>query len=444
MTSVALDRSSNSTRWRNWGRNQSVVPQTIARPSSVAEVQEIVRRAARSGQTVKAVGAGHSFTDIAVAPGVQLQLDGLAGLTAVDRATGEASFGGGTRLYEISALLDGYGLAMPNLGDIDRQSISGAISTGTHGSGARLGGIATQVAAMTLVTGDGSLLRVSERENSELLPAVALGLGALGIIVEVTLRCVPSFVLQADERSASLDELLETIGERAALADHLDAYWFPHTSAALVKTNMRLPAGSAPEPLHPVRRFVDDELMSNQVFRAVCALGHVAPGLVPRINRLSNAAVAKRTYSDWSHRVFVASRTVRFVEQEYSVPAEALPEVVRHIRAFIVRRDLQISFPVELRFAAADDLMLSTAHGRLSGFVAVHRYFRDDHREYFAGVEDICRAVGGRPHWGKLHTQTAESLRWLYPRFDDFVGVRNALDPERTFTNPYLDRVLGA
>jgi FAD/FMN-containing dehydrogenase len=193
-----------------------------------------------------------------------------------------------------------------------------------------------------------------------------------------------------------------------------------------------------------MRRWLDDELMSNEVFRAACVLGRAAPGLVPAINRLANSAVATRTYSDWSDRVFVASRTVRFREQEYAVPAEALPEVVRHIRAFIDRRDLQISFPIELRFAAADNLMLSTAHGRATGYVAVHRYFRHDYREYFGGVEEICRAVGGRPHWGKVHTQTADSLRWLYPRFDEFVEVRDRLDPSRTFANDHLRRVLGA
>ncbi|THG28774.1 D-arabinono-1,4-lactone oxidase [Naasia lichenicola] len=440
---MASPRTTSGVRWRNWGRNQSVVPQAVARPITVDAVQEIVRDAAARGQRVKAVGAGHSFTDIAVAPGIQLQLDGLDGLLGVDRATGEATFAGGTRLFQIPALLAPHGLAMQNLGDIDRQSISGAISTGTHGSGTRFGGISTQVSAVLLVIGDGSLLRVSQQENPELLPAVALGLGALGIIVEVTLRCVPALVLRADERPEPLDELLESIVERAGLVDHLDAYWFPHTSAALVKTNTRLEPGAIPEPPSRLRSFVDDELLSNEVFRAVCALGTVAPGLIPGMNRLANAAVAQRTYSDWSHRVFVASRTVRFVEQEYAVPAESLPEVVRQIRAFIDRRDLRISFPVELRFTAADELMLSTASGRATGYVAVHRYYRDDHREYFAGVEDICRAVGGRPHWGKLHTQTAQSLRRLYPRFDEFTAARDRLDPSRTFANGYLDRVLG-
>ncbi len=128
---------------------------------------------------------------------------------------------------------------------------------------------------------------------------------------------------------------------------------------------------------------------------------------------------------------------------EYAIPLEAVPDAMREVRALIERRGWRISFPIEVRSAASDDNWLSTAYGRETGYIAVHRYFREDPREYFTAVEEIMRGFGGRPHWGKLHTQTAETLREVYPRFDDFLRVRDELDPERRFANPYLERVLG-
>ncbi len=429
--------------WQNWARTERVRPTTVEYPSTIEAVRRSVRSAAARGRPIKAVGTGHSFTGIAVAPGTLLEMTELSGLVSVDRDRQRARLLAGTRLHRIPALLAPYGLAMANLGDIDRQSISGAISTGTHGTGSRFGGIATQVVAATLVTAGGELLTVSEDENADLLPAVALGLGALGILVDVTIQCVPAFVLEAVERPEPLDSVVDDVVSRADAVDHFEFYWFPHTDTALTKTNTRLPAGSPTKPLSAASRLVDDVLVGNVVHQSVCSAGRAAPGLVPGINRLSAKVWGDRTFSDASHRVFATSRGVRFREMEYAVPLDRLASAFRGVQRVIDEHGWRIEFPIEVRTAAADDLWLSTASGRPSGYLAVHRYWKTDHTEYFAAVEEIMLAHEGRPHWGKLHTLDASALRARYPRFDDFTALRDRLDPDRAFRNPYLERVLG-
>lgn len=429
--------------WRNWARTEEVRPIRVERPASPEAVQRAVAAAAASGLPIKAVGAGHSFTGIAVAPGVQLELDALSGVVDADAATGRVTLAAGTRLHQLPKLLAPYGLALPNMGDIDRQSIAGATSTGTHGTGLGFGGLATQIVGARLVTGTGELITVSESERPELLPAVRLGLGALGVLVEVTLQLVPRFVLHAEEGPEPLEEVLDGWEARVRGADHFEFYWHPHTQVAMTKTNTRLPGDAPRRPLGKMSRWLDDELLANGVFRGVCALATAAPGVVPFFARQVERLQSGRDFTDFSPSVFVTNRTVRFREMEYAIPLGAVPEALREVAQLIERRDWKISFPVEVRAAAADENWLSTAYGRESGYIAVHRYFREDQREYFDAVERIMTAHGGRPHWGKMHTRTAETLREVYPRFDDFLAVRDELDPERRFANPYLDRVLG-
>jgi len=429
------------TRWRNWGRSVESRPQFVARPTSVEQVIEVLAFAREKGLRVKAVGAGHSFTPIAATNDVQLDISRLDGVYAVDGT--RVTLGAGTNLFQLPALLDPLGLALTNMGDIDRQTLAGATSTGTHGTGARFGGLATQIVAATLVTAAGELLHVSVTENAELLPAVRLGLGALGILVEITIDCVPSFKLNAVEKPEPLNDVLDAWLERTTAVDHFEFYWFPHTDTALTKSNTRLSVESPSKVQNPVARWVDDQLMSNGLFSVTCAIGTAMPGMIPPINHLADKLVAERDFTDLSHRVFVAPRTIRFKEMEYAIPVEHVPAALRAINELIEANNWRISFPVEVRVAAGDDNWLSTAHGRQSGYIAVHRYYREEPTAYFEGVEAIMKSFDGRPHWGKMHFRDAASLAQTYPRFGDFVAVRDQLDPKRLFANGYLERVLG-
>ena len=428
-------------QWRNWGRSQSALPTLIVRASSVEEVVETVRFAAERGLRVKAIGAGHSFSGIAVPDGIQLDVSALDGLYAVDGTV--VTLGAGTNLYQLPALLDPLGLALENMGDIDRQTIAGATSTGTHGTGHAFAGLANQLVAVTLVTAAGELLHVSPTENAELWPAARLGLGALGILVDVSIQCVPSFLLNAVEKPEPLDAVLDDWMARASGADHFEFYWFPHTKTALTKTNTRLPLEAGIKPQGRFAAWVDDEFMANHLYGVTNAIGTVIPAIIKPQNALGERLVAQREFTDVSHRVFASSRTVHFKEMEYALPREHIPAALRAIDELIEANGWRISFPVEVRCAAADDIWLSTGYGRESGYIAVHRYHRDDPTEYFAGVEAIFRRFEGRPHWGKMHRRDAASLSAVYPHLADFVAVRDRLDPDRLFSNPYLESVLG-
>ncbi len=295
----------------------------------------------------------------------------------------------------------------------------------------------------TLVTADGELLVVDEDHDRELLPAVALGLGALGILVEVTLQCVPAFLLHAVEAPEDLREVLASLDARVAASDHFEFYWFPHTDRAMTKTNARLPESAVRHPLPRVGKWVDDVLVGNALHQVACTVARTLPPTIPAISRASVRLWGDREFTDVSHRVFTTDRSVRFREMEYALPAENVRPAFEALRDVIEEEGWRISFPVEVRFAARDDLWLSTAHGRESGYIAVHRYWREDPTEYFEAAEQIMLGFGGRPHWGKMHTLDAAALRERYPRFDDFVTLRDRLDPGRMFQNPYLSRVLG-
>jgi FAD-linked oxidoreductase len=427
--------------WHNWGRCESVTPVERVRPGSADEVAAIIRSARDRGLRVKAVGTGHSFTGIAVAPGVQVDMSGLTGVVATNGT--EVTLGAGTVLHDLPPLLDPLGLGLQNMGDIDAQTITGATSTGTHGTGAKFGGLATRIVGATLVTGAGEVLKVGKTENAKLLPAVALGLGALGVLVDVTVDCVPSFGLSCVEAPEPLETVLAEWSQRIAEADHFEFYWFPHTEAALTITTTRMPGDAPTRPLSAASRWFDDTLMSNTLFSGTTALQYRFPRTTPRINRLSTRLTGNRAFSDRSYRVFATERRVRFREMEYAIPQERIPTVLREVKALIERKGWMISFPIEVRAAAQDDLWLSTATGRATGYIAVHRYFREDPTEYFTAVEAIMKAHEGRPHWGKMNTRTAADLSPAYPKFGDFLKVRDRLDPDRVFTNDYLDRVLG-
>jgi L-gulono-1,4-lactone dehydrogenase len=428
--------------WTNWaGTAHAEV--TVATPSSVSEIGELVAAAAERGQRVKPIGAGHSFTAIGETDGVQLRLDRLAGIVRADRDTGLVTVLAGTRLHALNEALWQLGLSMTNLGDIDVQTISGAISTGTHGTGAKYGGIATQVRALDLVLADGSTLSCSADENPDVFAAARVGLGSLGVLATVTLQCEPAFALAAAEGPASLDEVLADLDDNVLGNDHFEFYWFPHTRRVLTKRNNRVLPGTELRPVGRFRHWLDDEFLANRVFDGVNRLTTRRPALIPRVNGIAARLLGARDYIDRSDRVFASVRSVRFREMEYAVPRAAVPQMLAELERYLNASGERVGFPVEVRFAAADDIWLSTAHERDTGYLAVHQYHRREYESYFRAVESIAKDFGGRPHWGKLHYRDAASLGEVYARFGDFVAVRDKLDPQRMFGNDYLTRVLG-
>ncbi|MGN6160495.1 MAG: D-arabinono-1,4-lactone oxidase [Marmoricola sp.] len=428
--------------WQNWSGLATARPVRVLSPATSAEVSDAVIAAAHHQLTVKMPGAGHSFTDIALTQGLLLRPDRLRGITAVDRDAMTVTAYAGTPLHELNASLEQLGLSLHNMGDIDRQTVAGATSTGTHGTGGTVASLSAQIAGLEIVSADGSVVTATPELNPDIFAAARIGLGALGVLTRITFRVEPLFTLEAQERPILWDEVLASLDALDAEHHHVEFYWFPHTDRCLLKCNDR--TLDDPEPLQPFRRWLDDEFLSNRVFGWLNRAANMRPSLIPRINEVSGRALSARRYSDVPHKVFTSPRTVRFREMEYAVPREVGIEALREVRRLIDVADWRISFPVEVRLAPADDIALSTASGRDVMYLAFHVNQQTDHTAYFTGVERVLRGYDGRPHWGKLHTRTAEDLAAVYPRWAEFAAIRDRLDPDRIFTNAYLRRVLGS
>jgi L-gulono-1,4-lactone dehydrogenase len=432
--------TTTTNRWSNWAGNQVCAPAAVDHPASEDELSASVRRAAELEQRVKVVGSGHSFTGAALTDGRQIVLDRYDRVLAVDKASGLVTVQAGITLAQLNEELARVGLALPNLGDVQYQTISGATSTGTHGTGITLGSLSTQIRAMRLVVGDGSVVECSADDRPEVFTAARVGVGALGATSPITLQCVPAFDLHALEQPERVDGLLDDIDTHVEGNDHFEFYWVPHTGWALTKRNNRTDRPRATRPRW--REVYEDVVVSNWAFGALCRVGRARPSAIPRIMRIL-PSTGPVDYVDRSDRVFTSPRTVRFYEMEYAVPREAGPEALNRVRDYVARSGLNLSFPVEVRFVAGDDVPLSTAFGRETCYIAVHVYKGMQFQQYFAAVEAIMDDYEGRPHWGKMHFQTAETLAPRYPEWERFQAVRAELDPDGRFANEYLDRVLG-
>ncbi len=422
----------------NWAGNQMSTPLRFETPATEDELVSIVRAAAEKGRTVKAVGAGHSFTGIAMTDGILVDLAGYDQVLLVE--DNFVTVQAGIRLHALAEHLAAHDLALPNLGDIDVQSVAGAISTGTHGTGLGYQAIAASVAGLRVIDGEGNLHDL----QGEDLRIGKVGLGAAGMISTVTLECVPAFWMHAREKGMGVDHVVSVFDEWCETEDHAEFFWVPNTGAALTKRNKRLDSGPGQAGgLKRTMRRLETELTENVAFGAVCRVGSKRPDLVPKVSKIMSMGSSSRDYVAPSWEVFATPRRVKFVEMEYGVPREAWKSAFREVRALLDGIDVPVFFPIEVRAIGADDAAMSMASGRDSVFIAVHQYKGMEYERYFRGVESIMKRHEGRPHWGKMHFRDAEDLAPAYPEMDKFLDLVKRLDAPGTFRNPYLDRVLG-
>ncbi|MGH9867331.1 MAG: D-arabinono-1,4-lactone oxidase [Candidatus Polarisedimenticolia bacterium] len=422
-----------AARLRNWAGDVRWRPARIDRPGSQEELVACVRR---SAMPIRVMGAGHSFSALCATDHQTIHLDRLSGLLSVDRDREEATVRAGTRLRDLGPLLARRGLAVENQGDIDTQSLGGVLATGTHGTGTRLGCIASQVLELTLVTGSGDTLILSRQRDERLFRAAAVSLGALGILSQVRLKLRPAYRLSEVRRRVPLDQCLADNAATAARHRHFEFFWFPYADLALTKTLDLAPA--AERPPDRTRSFLTNLLLENFAFWLTCQTSRLRPAWTPAINAFCSRTLDESEYLGPPHRIFPSPRLVRFHEMEYAVPAENGPDCLRELREFIVRRRLPVSFPIEYRYVGQDDLFLSPFFGRDSATLSLNVFHPNSYREYFDGAEAIFHNHAGRPHWGKKHTAGPAYLRRLYPHWDDFQMIREELDPGGRFLNPYL------
>jgi L-gulonolactone oxidase len=443
MTRARGRRSAQPGAWRNWAGDQECQPVEIVRPRERDELVATVAAAAEAGRRVGVAGSGHSFTAAALTDGTMVDIGALSGMIDADPPTGLVRVGAGTVLADLNEELHRLGLAMENLGDIDRQTVAGAISTGTHGTGANLRNISSQIEEVELVTADGSVRELAPPPSgrSELLRAARVGIGALGVISAVTLRCVPAFTLRRVDRALPREQVLDTFQERADANDHFELFTFPYADSALVLERNR--TAEPPRPRSRVASYLNDIVLENWALEALSATGRFLPRTIPSLSRLAARLASGGQTTDRSDRVFATERRVRFTEMEYGVPREHGPAAARRVIEWVRSNRYPVFFPIEMRVSAGDSALLSPAHERDTAYIAVHQYRGMEWRPYFEAVEEIMGDYAGRPHWGKRHFQTAATLAPLYPAWAQFQEARDELDPKRVFTNEYAARVLG-
>ena len=434
-----MKRETTNT-WTNWAGAQTCNPDLILRPSGLAELAEVVGTAAARGGQVTVAASGHSFSGAALTDDVMIDAGNFSGVIEADRSSGLVKVGGGTVLSDLNRELDRLGLAMPNLGDIDTQTISGAISTGTHGTGADLPNISAQVVAIDLLTADGELQRLTA-DTPKKLRAARIAVGSLGVITAVTLKTVPAFNLHRIDSPMPLDEVLADFHELAAANTHFEFFIFPYTRKALTIRRNRTSRPAAPRS--KVESYLSDVVFENGIGDVVLRWSGRIPASIPKIARFSGSAMNQAERVDVSHRVFANYRTIRFNEMEYALPREAGPEALSRVLDLIETQRFPMGMPIECRVVAPDDALLSPAFDRPTTYIAIHQYRGMEFAPYFEAIEEIFDSYGGRPHWGKRNTQTAATLAPRYPEWDKFQEVRKKFDPDRVFSNEYVQKVLG-
>ena len=426
--------------WINWAGNQQSKPVRIERPASELEVVEVVRRAVAERLRVKVVGSGHSFTGIAVPDEVMVDLTRMNRVVNVDHTRGVITVQAGIVLSDLNAYLELHQLSMPNLGDVTYQTLAGAVSTSTHGTGLQRTGLAAQIRAFKLVAASGEVLACDPGQNAEIFHCGRVSLGALGVITEVSLNVVPAFNLRAVEQPMRISHVLDNFAQLIEENDFFEFYWVPHTKWALTKAN-----NVSTDAIDSPGRFAtwyNKMFMENYAFGLLCRVGKLFPKLIPKLATILPSS-GRVEYVNVSHRIFSSKRLVKFYEMEYSIALESLVPALREVMQMVEDRGFTISFPVEVRCTGSDDIPLSTSTGRRSAYIAVHMFKGSAYTEYFSAVETILRKYEGRPHWGKIHNLNANDISSLYPEYQRFIEVRNQLDPEGVFTNDYLRRVLG-
>ena len=425
-------------RWTNWGRNFVCRPAELCTPASVEDVVAIVRAAREAGRGIRPVGAGYSYTRLVQTDDIMISLDRWTGVESIDR-DGLATVRAGTRLGPLVRELAARDRAMENLGDIDRQTVAGAIATSTHGTGVTLGTLSTHVAGLELVTAGGQVLTLTPADG-DLFRAAAVSLGALGIVTRVTLRTQPLYWLHVRRRRDTFDAAVRDLETSVRANRNYEFFWFPKSPLVYSKS-MNL-SGRRTGGGRTAKRWISDIVNENAAVWAMCEINRRWPSARDRILDLAGGLVPQDESVQRADAAYATERLVVHQELEYAVPAGRAAATLVELDDRLRRFPTRTLFPVEVRFTRADDLLLSPATGRDVAYIAVHTYWKEDHEEFFDAAEDVFRAAGGRPHWGKMHSLKAADLEALYPAALTFDRLRRRLDPSGMFENGYLRRVL--
>ncbi|KMK76687.1 FAD-binding oxidoreductase [Alkalihalobacillus pseudalcaliphilus] len=414
------------------------MPASTFYPESIEDVRTVIKKAKASGKKVRVVGAGHSFTPLANCDDYLMCLDRLKRIESIDVINQTVTVQAGIRLSELGDELAKQGFAQENLGDINVQSLAGAISTGTHGTGIQFGNIPSQVEELTLVTATGELLTCSKEKDQELFQASLISLGLFGVIVKVKLRIIKAPVYDFRSEKVTFEQLQEQLPKWIEENTHFEFFMFPFSE--YIQTKKMKVSSARPQSVRHFHR--KNVVIENYLFYLVSEVCRLYPKSSKRMSQLSAKSVSKQVITANSYDLFTTPRKVKFVEMEYAIPIEALQDALDEIQKKIKKEQFQVHFPIECRMVAADESWLSPSYQRKSAYLAFHMYKGMPFESYFYAMETIMDSYAGRPHWGKWHSKTKKDLEHLYPKFAAFLKTRNSLDPEHIFINDYLRQLI--
>ncbi|MAY63935.1 MAG: oxidoreductase [Rhizobiales bacterium] len=419
--------------WSNWSGSVKANPATIARPSTAGELADVVRT---GPAPVRIAGAGHSFTPLVASAGTIVDLAAFSGLVSHDEAQSTATVGAGTTLGDLCRLLQGVGQGLPNMGDIDKQTIGGALGTATHGTGPELGAYHTQLRQMRLIDGRGRERVFTEGTESEMIRASGVALGAFGALTDVTIQNIPAYRLHKRRSILPIGDMLEDFETFFTSHRSAEFYFIPFSGHAL-----RLASDITDAPVSHRPPEEDEEGIAT--LRLARNLLKSFPWLRRKLIGNALAKLPDEDYvEDWL-KVYTSERVTRFNEMEYHLPFEEGPQALREIIELAETRFPEVYFPMEVRAVKADDFWLSPFYRRRTCSIAIHHDAKQDPKAFFAAAEPIFRKYAGRPHWGKLHSLRERDFAEIYPRWNDAMEIRRDLDPDNRFVSPYLARIFG-
>lgn len=426
--------------FKNWAGNVKGDYENYFQPTSENEIIQLVKKAASGNKKIKLVGAAHSWSALALPTHYLINLDKYKQVLNIDKKQKQITVQAGIRLKELNVILYENGLSLANLGSVSEQSVAGAISTGTHGTGITYGNLSTQMIGLKLILADGSVLTVNEKENAELLPALRINLGVLGIVSELTIQCVDVFHLRDESYALPFEQALEKLPELIETTEHLKLWWFPH--APLVGVYRYFKTKDDLKPRSGFQKFMNDSFLVNIFFVILLRLGDWFPEIVPTLNKLINKIHFKEVFRiEKSWEVFNVPMPPLHYETEYAIPVENAAEALEKLKEMIEQRNLYINFVVEVRFVKADDTWLSPAYKRDSCYIGAYQYGDRYWKAYMTGFEELMQKFGGRPHWPKEFTADKEKISTSFPEFDRFIELKNKLDPEGLFNNALTERL---
>tara|TARA_R110001592_G_scaffold7126_1_gene40164 strand:- start:31180 stop:32577 length:1398 start_codon:yes stop_codon:yes gene_type:complete len=427
----SANKKAKSYPWKNWSGNQVCYPQHKHAPTSVDALKEIILS---SKGSIRTVGSGHSFSELIPTNDSLISIRRLNGLNSVDPSNKTASFLAGTTLSETGPLLAQHHQGLFNMPDVDHQTLAGAISTATHGTGRGLGSLSSYVSNLTLITAKGEELRCNQTENPELFNAAKVSLGAFGVITEINIQNTDAYKLKREAFWLPIEEVISTSESLSKNNRHFEFFYFPFTGMSLVDTlNITTETIQSTEELDANSGIMDlknarDYLSWSPKLRQLIVGGYLKTQT--NISRV-----------DHSHSIYVNDRNVRFNEMEYHLPIEHGMRALSEVISTIERNFSEVFFPIECRYIKSEDAWISPFYHRDSISIAVHRYFEEDYSALFKAIEPILQKYAGRPHWGKINTFTDTQCRNAYPKWQQFLDIRKEYDPEGKFLNPYLKRL---